>query len=98
MPEKFKPLSDRLLIRLIEDKKKDGSIIIPDTASREPVAQGRVIEVGPGRRFDDGQIEPPTVKRGDRVIFNRYQGDEIELEGEKFVIAQERRILAIVSE
>lgn len=96
--DQFRPLSDKLLIRLIDEPKTSGKIVIPDTASKEPVAQGKVLAVGPGRRYDDGKIETPTVKRGDRIIFNRYEGDEIELGGEKLVIASERRILAIVSE
>ena len=90
-----KPLSDRILIRRMEEQEvKRGGIIIPDTAKEKP-QQAEVIAVGPGR-FEDGKRVPVEVKKGDKVLIGRYGGTEIKLEGDEFLIISESEILAII--
>ncbi len=93
---KFRPLHDRLLVqRLDEEDKTRGGIIIPDTAKEKP-QQGRVLAVGPGRRDDKGEVIPLDVRTGDKVLFAKYAGTEIKIDGEDRVILREEDILAIV--
>jgi chaperonin GroES len=93
---KFRPLHDRLLVqRLDEEQKSRGGIIIPDTAKEKP-QQGRVLAVGPGRRDDKGEIVPLDVRTGDTVLFAKYAGTEIKIDGEDRVILREEDVLAIV--
>jgi chaperonin GroES len=93
---KFRPLHDRLLVqRLEEEEKSRGGIIIPDTAKEKP-QQGRVLAVGPGRRDDKGEIHPLDVRSGDRVLFAKYAGTEIKIDGEDRIILREEDVLAIV--
>ena len=93
---KFRPLHDRLLVqRLEEEEKTRGGIIIPDTAKEKP-QQGRVLAVGPGRRDDKGEVHPPDVRPGDKVLFAKYAGTEIKIDGEDRVILREEDVLAIV--
>jgi chaperonin GroES len=93
---KFRPLHDRLLVqRLDEEEKSRGGIIIPDTAKEKP-QQGRVLAVGPGRRDDKGEIVPLDVRTGDKVLFAKYAGTEIKIDGEDRVILREDDVLAIV--
>ncbi len=90
-----KPLSDRILIRRMEEQEvKRGGIIIPDTAKEKP-QQAEVVAVGPGR-FEDGKRIPPEVKKGDKVLIGRYGGTEVKLEGGDFLIISESEILAII--
>lgn len=92
---KIKPLHDRVIVkRLAEEEKTKGGIIIPDSA-KETQAEGKIISVGPGRR-EDGKIHPLDVKANDRVIFSKYAGTEIKVEGEEFLIMKEEDILGIV--
>jgi chaperonin GroES len=93
---KFRPLHDRLLVeRIDEESKTKGGIIIPDTAKEKP-QEGRVLAVGPGRRGDDGEIMPLDVRPGDRVLFAKYAGTDIKIDGEDRVILREDDILAVL--
>jgi chaperonin GroES len=93
---KIRPLNDRVMIkRLEEEEKTKGGIIIPDTAKEKP-AEGRVIAVGPGKRNEKGEILALQVKAGDRVLFSKYGGTDIRLEGEDFLIMREDDILGVV--
>ncbi len=93
---KIKPLHDRVIVkRLEEDEKTKGGIIIPDSAKETP-AEGKVIAVGPGKKDDEGKIHPVDVKVNDRIIFSKYAGTEIKVEGEEFLIMREEDILGIV--
>jgi chaperonin GroES len=93
---KFRPLQDRVLIRGVEQEKKTaGGILIPDTAKEKPT-EGEVIAVGPGARAADGKIQPLDVKVGDRVLFGKWSGTEIKVDGEDVVIMKESDIMGIV--
>ena len=93
---KFRPLHDRLLVqRLDEEQKSRGGIIIPDTAKEKP-QRGRVLAVGPGRRDEKGELVPLDVRTGDTVMFAKYAGTEIKIDGEDRVILREEDVLAIV--
>ena len=95
---KFRPLQDRVLIRRIEEEEKTkGGIIIPDTAKEKPM-EGEVIAAGPGSRGDDGKLHPLDVKVGDRVLFGKWSGTEIKIDGEDFVVAKESDIMGVVEE
>ena len=92
----LKPLADRLVVKVVsgEEKTKSG-LYLPDTAQEKP-QEGEVIAVGNGRVLDNGQKMPLEVKVGDRIIFSKYSGTEIKLDGEKFVIFSERDVLAVI--
>ena len=93
---KFRPLQVRFLIRGVEQENKTaGGILIPDTAKEKPT-EGEVIAVGPGARSDDGKIHPLDVKVGDRVLFGKWSGTEIKVDGEDVVIMKESDIMGIV--
>ncbi len=93
---KFRPLHDRILVRRIEEQQKSkGGIIIPDTAKEKP-QEGRVIAVGNGRVLEDGSVRPLDVKKGDRILFGKYSGSEIKIDGEEHTILREEDVLAIV--
>ncbi len=93
---KIKPLHDRVIVkRLAEEEKTKGGIIIPDTAKEKPV-QGRIIAVGKGKVLDSGKLVEPNVKSGDTVLFGKYGGTEINIDGEEHLIMREDDILAIV--
>jgi chaperonin GroES len=95
---KFRPLQDRVLIRRIEQEEKStGGIIIPDTAREKPM-EGEIIAAGPGARGDDGKLQPLDVKVGDRVLFGKWSGTEIKIDGEDFVVAKESDIMGVVDE
>ncbi len=92
----FRPLHDRVLVRRIEaEEKTRGGIIIPDTAKEKPV-EGEVLAVGPGSRGDDGRLHPLGVQAGDRVLFGKWSGTEVVIEGEDRVIMKESDILGIL--
>ena len=83
---KFRPLHDRVLVRPLEqDERTTGGIIIPDTAKEKP-QQGEVIAVGPGGRDEAGKITPPDVKKGDRILFGKWSGTEVTINGDKLLI------------
>jgi chaperonin GroES len=93
---KFRPLHDRVLVRRIEEDSKVGSIIIPDTAKEKP-QQGEVIAVGPGARGDDGKVVALDVKKGDRILFGKWSGSEVKIDGEDLLIMKESDILGVVA-
>ncbi|WP_027369698.1 co-chaperone GroES [Desulfovermiculus halophilus] len=93
---KLKPLHDRVLVkRLEEEEKTKGGIIIPDTAKEKPI-RGEVVAVGPGKMSDDGKRMEMSVKVGDKVMFNKYAGTEIKVEGEEHLVMREDDIVAII--
>ncbi|GAB6887674.1 co-chaperone GroES [Desulfothermus okinawensis JCM 13304] len=93
---KLKPLHDRVLVkRLEEEEKTKGGIIIPDTAKEKPI-KGEIIAVGPGRLTDDGKRIEMSVKVGDKVMFSKYAGTEVKIEGEEYLIMREDDIVAII--
>ena len=93
---KLRPLHDRVIVkRLEEEEKTGGGIIIPDTAKEKP-QQGRVLAVGKGKVLENGQVIPLAVKEGDRVLFGKYTGTDIKLEGDEHLIMREDDILAII--
>jgi chaperonin GroES len=92
----IKPLHDRVIIKQEEQEQKTkGGIIIPDTAKEKPLI-GKVIAAGEGRRLENGTLQPLAVKKGNRVLFARYGGTEVELDGEKYLIMREEEILGII--
>jgi len=93
---KVRPLHDRLLVRRLEPKETArGGIIIPDTAKEKPM-EGKVLAVGNGRVLDSGKRLPVDVKVGDRILFGKYSGTEIEMDGEEVLVVREDEVLAIV--
>jgi chaperonin GroES len=93
---KFRPLQDRVLVRRIEQEDKTaGGIIIPDTAKEKP-QEGEVIAVGSGVRGEDGKIHPLDVKAGDRILFGKWSGSEVKIDGEDLIIMKESDILGII--
>ena len=93
---KFRPLHDRCVVRRIEeDTKTAGGIIIPDTAKEKPM-QGEIIAVGPGARDDNGKLVPLEVKKGDRVLFGKWSGTEVKIDGQDLLIMKESDILGII--
>jgi chaperonin GroES len=92
---KIRPLQDRILVKRIdEEAKTKGGIIIPDTAKEKP-QEGKVVAVGKGKVTDDGKLQPLDVKKGDRVLFSKYSGTEINVDGEEHLIIREEDVLAI---
>ena len=93
---KFRPLHDRVLVRRIEDEEKtSGGIIIPDTAKEKPM-HGEVVAVGPGARTDNGQVFPLDVRIGDHVLFAKWAGTEIKIDGEDLLVMKEGDVMGIV--
>ena len=92
----FKPLHDRVLVRRVQsDEKTKGGLIIPDSAKEKP-AEGEVIAVGEGARKDSGELITPSVKAGDRVLFGKWSGTEVTIDGEELLIMKESDILGII--
>jgi len=94
---KIKPLQDRILVERMEEEEKVGGIIIPDSAKEKP-QKGKIIEVGPGRKDDEGKTIPLDIKKGDTVLFNKYAGTEIKIEGKEYLLMREDDVLAKVDE
>ena len=93
---KFRPLHDRVVIRRVEeDTKTSGGIIIPDTAKEKPI-QGEVVAVGPGGHDETGKLVPLDVKVGDRVLFGKWSGTEVKIDGEELVIMKESDIFGVI--
>jgi chaperonin GroES len=93
---KFRPLHDRVLIESLESEEKTaGGIIIPDTAKEKP-QEGKVIAVGPGSKTEDGKIVPMDVKVGDRVLFGKWSGTEVKIDGKEYNIMKESDIMGVV--
>jgi chaperonin GroES len=92
----FRPLHDRVLLRRVEQEAKTtGGIIIPDTAQEKPM-EGEVIAVGPGARGEDGKVQPLDVKAGDRVLFGKWSGTEVKIDGEELMIMKESDIMGLL--
>ena len=95
---KFRPLHDRVVVRRLEqDEKTAGGIIIPDTAKEKPM-EGEIIAAGPGARNENGQLVPLDVKVGDRVLFGKWSGTEVKLDGEELMIMKESDIMGVLTE
>jgi chaperonin GroES len=93
---KIRPLQDRLIVKRVEEEEKTkGGIIIPDTAKEKPM-EGKVIAVGKGKVLEDGKIHPLDVKVGDRVLFGKYSGTEVKIDGEEHLIMREDDILGVI--
>jgi len=93
---KLRPLHDRVIVKRIEEEEKtSGGIIIPDTAKEKP-QEGKVIAVGKGKILDNGKVSPMAVKEGDRILFGKYAGTDIKVDGEEHLIMREDDILAVV--
>ncbi len=93
---KLKPLQDRILVQRIEEEKTTkGGIIIPDTAKEKP-AEGKVVAVGNGKVGEDGKRIPLEIKKGDRILFGKYAGTEVKIEGEEYLILREDDVLGII--
>jgi len=93
-----RPIHDRIIVQRTEEgEQKVGGIIIPDTAKEKP-QQGKVIAAGAGKIRDDGTRQPPDVKAGDRILFGKYSGQEIRLDGEDYLIVREDEVLAVVED
>jgi chaperonin GroES len=93
---KLRPLQDRIIVkRLEEETKTAGGIFIPETAKEKP-QRGEIIEVGNGKKTEDGKVLPLDVKKGDKVLFGKYAGTEIKLDGEEYLMMREDDILAVI--
>ncbi len=93
---KFRPLHDRVIVKRVEEEEKtSGGIIIPDAAKEKP-QQGKVIAVGKGKILENGKVSPLAVKKGNRILFGKYAGQEIKIDGEEHLIMREDDILAII--
>jgi chaperonin GroES len=93
----FRPLHDRVVVRRVEaEEKSAGGIIIPDTAKEKPM-EGEVVAVGPGTRSDDGKLQALDVKAGDRVLFGKWSGTEVKLDGQDLIIMKESDIMGIIA-
>ena len=93
----FRPLGDRVLVKRVEEEEKTkGGIIIPDTAKEKP-QEGEVVATGPGARDDNGKVQPLDVKVGDKILFGKWSGSEVKLDGEDLLIMKESDILGVVS-
>jgi chaperonin GroES len=95
-PMKIRPLQDRILVKRIdEEEKTKGGIIIPDTAKEKP-SEGKVVAVGKGKVNEDGKLTPLDVKKGDRILFSKYSGTEVNIEGDEHLIIREDDVLGVL--
>ena len=93
---KIRPLHDRVIVkRLDEDRTSPGGIVIPDTAAEKPV-QGKIMAVGKGKILEDGNVRPLDVKVGDKILFGKYSGTEVKLDGEELVVMREEDVMAVI--
>jgi chaperonin GroES len=92
----FRPLHDRVLIRRVDSEEKSaGGIIIPDTAKEKPM-EGEVVAAGPGARGEDGKLQPMDLRSGDRVLFGKWSGTEVKLDGEELIIMKEADVMGVI--
>ena len=92
----IRPLHDRLIVkREAEERKSPGGIVIPDTATEKPTF-GKVIAVGKGKVLENGELRSPDVKKGDKILFGKYSGTEVKVDGEEFVVMREEDVMAVV--
>jgi chaperonin GroES len=95
---KIRPLHDRIIVkRTPEEEKTKGGILIPDTAKEKPM-EGRIVAVGSGKLLEDGQVRPLEVKSGDRVLFVKYSGNEVQIDGEEHLMLREEDILGVITQ
>ncbi len=95
---KIRPLNDRILVKRLEEKEvTKGGIIIPDTAKEKPI-EGKVVAIGKGKVLENGTVRPLGVLEGDRILFGKYSGTEIKIEGEEFLMMREDDVLAIIED
>lgn len=93
----LRPLSDRVIIKRLDNERKTASgIVIPESAAEKP-DQGEVISVGPGKKNDDGKVQPIDLKAGDKVLFGKYAGQAVKVDGEELLVIREEEILAVIS-
>ena len=93
---KIRPLHDRVIVkRLEEERTSPGGILIPDTAAEKPV-QGKIVAVGKGKILEDGQVRPLDLKIGDKILFGKYSGTEVKLDGEELVVMREEDVMAVI--
>ncbi len=93
---KIRPLHDRVIVkRLEEDRTSPGGILIPDTAAEKPV-QGKIMAVGKGKILEDGNVRPLDVKVGDKILFGKYSGTEVKLDGEDLLVMREEDVMAVI--
>ena len=96
MTMKLRPLHDRVIVKRLEEERKTASgIVIPDTATEKP-DQGELLAVGPGKRDDSGKLNPPDLKVGDRVLFGKYAGQTVKVDGDELMVMREDDIMAVV--
>jgi len=94
---KFRPLHDRVLLKRVDQEEKtSGGIIIPDTAQEKPM-EGEVVSTGPGARGEDGTLHPLDVKAGDRVLFGKWSGTEVKIDGQEYLIMKESDIMGVIA-
>jgi chaperonin GroES len=92
----IRPLHDRVIVRRLEETRTSpGGIVIPDTATEKPM-QGEVIAVGKGRILDNGEVRPLDVKKGDRILFGKYSGNEVKISGEEYLVMREEDIMGVI--
>lgn len=93
---KIRPLGDRVLVKRLESEERTkGGIIIPDSAKEKPI-EGKVVSVGPGKRDDNGKMNELTVKAGDKILFGKYSGTEVKIDGDEHLILREEDILGVI--
>jgi len=95
MSIKIRPLHDRVVVERVQEKKTSGGIVIPDTAADKPI-QGKVLAVGQGKILENGDVRAPDVKKGDTVLFGKYAGTEVKIEGHDVVVMREEDILGVI--
>ena len=94
---KFRPLHDRVLLKRVDQEEKtSGGIIIPDTAQEKPM-EGEIVSTGPGARGEDGTLHPLDVKAGDRVLFGKWSGTEVKIDGQEYLIMKESDIMGVIA-
>jgi chaperonin GroES len=93
---KIRPLHDRVIVkRLEEERTSPGGIVIPDTAAEKPM-QGKIVAVGKGKILEDGKVRPLDVKVGDKILFGKYSGNEVKVDGEELVVMREEDVMAVI--
>ena len=93
---KIRPLHDRVIVRRLEEERTSpGGIVIPDTAAEKPM-QGKIVAVGKGKILEDGKVRPLDVKVGDKILFGKYSGNEVKVDGEELVVMREEDVMAVI--
>jgi chaperonin GroES len=93
---KIRPLHDRVIVkRLEEDRTSPGGIVIPDTAAEKPI-QGKIVAVGKGKILEDGKVRPLDVKVGDKILFGKFSGTEVKVDGDELVVMREEDVMAVI--